>query len=100
MCGWSSGVCSSDLRGGGTVSTRQFYETDPARDYGRGFILSGCRGWSPLNLALQIAAWGSGHHQAFDERINHEISLHLRGEDLPEEPNPVRLYWRHLAGFG
>ena len=85
---------------GGTVSTRQFYETDPARDYLRGFIMSGCRGWSPLNLALQIAPWGSGHHRAFDERINHEISLYLCGEDLPEESNRVELDWDHLDGFG
>lgn len=85
---------------GGTVSTRQFYETDPARDYVRGFIMSGCRGWSPLNLALQIAPWGSDHHRAFDERINHEISLYLCGEDLPEESNRVELDWAHLDGFG
>ena len=85
---------------GGTVSTRQFYETDQARDYVRGFIMSGCRGWSPLNLALQIAPWGSKHHQAFDERINHEISLYLCGEDLPEESNRVELDWGHLDGFG
>jgi len=62
--------------------------------------MSGCRGWSPLNLALQIAPWGSGHHQAFDERINHEISLYLCGEDLPEESNRVELDWSHLDGFG
>jgi choline dehydrogenase-like flavoprotein len=85
---------------GGTVSTRQFYETDPARGYARGFIMSGCRGWSPLNLALQIAPWGSGHHAAFDERINHEISLYLCGEDLPEESNRVELDWGHLDDFG
>jgi len=85
---------------GGTVSTRQFYETDPARDYVRGFIMSGCRGWSPLNLALQIAPWGSGHHAAFDERIDHEISMYLCGEDLPEESNRVELDWEHLDGFG
>jgi choline dehydrogenase-like flavoprotein len=85
---------------GGTVSTRQFYETDAARDYVRGFIMSGCPGWSPLNLALQIAPWGSGHHDAFDERINHEISMYMCGEDLPEESNRVELDWEHLDGFG
>jgi len=62
--------------------------------------MSGCRGWSPLNLALQIAPWGSGHHQAFDERINHEVSLYMCGEDLPEETNRVELDWAHLDGFG
>ena len=85
---------------GGTVSTRQFYETDPARDYVRGFIMSGCRGWSPLNLALQIAPWGSGHHKAFDERINHEVSVYMCGEDLPEASNRVELDWSQLDDFG
>ena len=85
---------------GGTVSTRQFYETDPARRYVRGFIMSGCRGWSPLNLALQVAPWGSGHHSAVDERINHEVVMYLCGEDLPEDSNRVELDWEHQDQFG
>ncbi len=47
---------------GGTISTRQFYETDAANDFVRGFVISGCPGWSPLNLALQVAPWGAEHH--------------------------------------
>jgi len=85
---------------GGTVSTRQFYETDTSRDYLRGFVMSGCRGWSPLNLALQVAPWGSGHHDALDERINHEVVMYLCGEDLPEESNRVDLDWEHQDRFG
>lgn len=85
---------------GGTVSTRQFYESDRARSYVRGFIMSGCRGWSPLNLALQIAPWGSGHHAAIDARLNREVVMYLCGEDLPEESNRVELDWEHLDGFG
>jgi choline dehydrogenase-like flavoprotein len=85
---------------GGTVSTRQFYETDPARGYTRGFIMSGCRGWSPLNLALQVAPWGSGHHAALEHRINHEIVMYLCGEDLPEASNRVELDWDQQDAFG
>jgi choline dehydrogenase-like flavoprotein len=85
---------------GGTVSTRQFYETDSARPYQRGFIMSGCRGWSPLNLALQVAPWGPGHHAALDGRLNHEIVMYLCGEDLPEESNRVVLDWDHQDQFG
>jgi choline dehydrogenase-like flavoprotein len=85
---------------GGTVSTRQFYETDSARGFARGYIMSGCRGWSPLNLALQVAPWGSRHHAALDERINHEIVMYLCGEDLPEESNRVVLDWEHQDQFG
>jgi choline dehydrogenase-like flavoprotein len=85
---------------GGTVATRQFYETDPARGYARGFIMSGCRGWSPLNLALQIVPWGAGHHEALEARLDHEIVMYLCGEDLPEESNRVALDWEHLDEFG
>jgi choline dehydrogenase-like flavoprotein len=85
---------------GGTVSTRQFYETDVERGYARGFIMSGCRGWSPLNLALQVAPWGAGHHEALDARINHEVVMYLCGEDLPEASNRVELDWGQLDGFG
>ena len=85
---------------GGTVSTRQFYETDPSRGYARGYVMSGCRGWSPLNLALQIAPWGSGHHAVMDEHLDHEIVMYLCGEDLPEESNRVTLDGRHLDEFG
>jgi len=85
---------------GGTVSTRQFYETDPARDYARGFIMSGAMGWSPLNLASQLAPWGPHHHEAMDERLNHEVAMYLCGEDLPEEQNRVELDWDHTDEFG
>ena len=85
---------------GGTVSTRQFYETDPSRGYVRGFIMSGCRGWSPLNLALQVAPWGVGHHEAMAQRLNHEVVMYLCGEDLPEESNRVVLDIEHPDQFG
>jgi choline dehydrogenase-like flavoprotein len=85
---------------GGTVSTRQFYETDPANDYVRGFVMSGCPGWSPLNLALQIAPWGEDHHATIDRALDHEITLFLCGEDLPNLDNRVELDWDNLDAFG
>jgi choline dehydrogenase-like flavoprotein len=85
---------------GGTVSTRQFYETDPSRDYLRGFIMSGCPGYSPLNLALQLAPWGTGHHDVLDRYLNHEICMYLCGDDLPEEVNRVELDWEHPDAWG
>jgi choline dehydrogenase-like flavoprotein len=56
---------------GGAVSSRQFYETDPANDYLRGFVMSINPGWSPLNLALQLAPWGMDHHSIMDTHLNH-----------------------------
>jgi len=85
---------------GGNVSTRQFYETDPARDYLRGFIMSGCPGWSPLNLALQIAPWGQEHHRAMARHLNREIALYLCGEDLPDPANRVELDGQHVDAVG
>ena len=85
---------------GGSVATRQFYETDPSRDYVRGFVISGCRGFSPLNLALQLAPWGPEHHAVLDRHLNHEIALYMCGDDLPEEVNRVELDWDHVDAWG
>ena len=85
---------------GGSVSTRHFYDTDPARGYVRGFIMTGCHGISPLDLAFQVAPWGEAHHGAINERLNHEVSLFLCGEDLPEATNRVDLDWNHIDEFG
>jgi choline dehydrogenase-like flavoprotein len=85
---------------GGSVATRQFYETDPANDYRRGFILCGNRGWSALNTALQLAPWGAGHHEAMERHLNHEGVVYLCGDDEPEELNRVELDWDSLDAFG
>jgi len=85
---------------GGTVSTRQFYETDPSRDYVRGFIMSGVGGYSPLNLALQLAPWGPDHHDVLDRYLNHEVCMYLCGDDIPEEVNRVELDWEHTDSLG
>jgi choline dehydrogenase-like flavoprotein len=85
---------------GGTVATRQFYETDPANDFARGFVMSGCQGWSPLILALQVAPWGADHHASIDAHLNHELSLFVCGEDLPDVNNRVELDWSTVDGFG
>jgi choline dehydrogenase-like flavoprotein len=85
---------------GGSVSTRQFYETDPDRDYLRGFVMTGCHGIPPLDLAFQVAPWGSGHHDAIDQRLNHELAIYLCGEDLPEEGNRVELDRTRFDEFG
>jgi choline dehydrogenase-like flavoprotein len=85
---------------GGAVSSRQFYETDPANDYLRGFVMSINPGWSPLNLALQLAPWGMDHHSIMDTHLNHEVALFCCGEDLPEEGNRVELDWDNLDAYG
>ena len=85
---------------GGSVASRQFYETDAANDYRRGFILCGNRGWSSLNTALQLAPWGSDHHAIMERHLNHEGVIYMCGEDEPEETNRVELDWSKLDEFG
>ncbi len=76
---------------GGSVATRQFYETDDRNNYLRGFSIGGHRGWSPLNTALQVAPWGPGHHLAMERYLNHEGVAYVLGDDEPEEINRVEL---------
>jgi len=85
---------------GGSVASRQFYETDAANDYLRGFILCGNRGWSPLNTALQTVPWGANHTQALEHHLNHEGVIWVCGEDDPDERNRVELDWDNLDDFG
>jgi choline dehydrogenase-like flavoprotein len=85
---------------GGTVCSRQFYETDPKRGFLRGFTLGGHRGWSTLNTALQLAPWGADHHQAMQKHLNHEGAVYMLGDDEPELTNFVELDWRNLDDFG
>lgn len=85
---------------GGSVASRQFYETDPSHDHARGFILCGNRGWSPLNSALQIAPWGKRHHETMERHLNREGVIWTCGEDEPEEANHIELDWQSLDEFG
>lgn len=85
---------------GGSVATRQFYETDPSNDFLRGFTIGGHRGWSPLNTALQVVPWGTEHHAVFEKHLNHEGVAYVLGDDEPDEVNRVELAYDMLDGLG
>jgi choline dehydrogenase-like flavoprotein len=85
---------------GGTVCSREFYETSTQNDFVRGFTLGGHRGWSTLNTALQVAPWGAGHHASLEKHLNHEGAVYVLGDDEPEETNCVELDWDNLDSFG
>lgn len=85
---------------GGSVCSRQFYETDSKKGFKRGFTLGGHRGWSTLNTALQIAPWGADHHQVMQQHLNHEGAVYMLGDDEPELTNFVELDWQNLDDFG
>jgi len=76
--------------------SKQFYETDPNRDFLRGYTLQFARGTGPVNEALQSAAvdhlpWGAGHHSAYRERLFHRLQVGIACDDLPEAHNRVTL---------
>jgi choline dehydrogenase-like flavoprotein len=81
---------------GSLLFSHEFYETDPARNFVRGFALQAVRQSGPLNTALggfvaQRVPWGEHHHAEFARRSSHMINLGVLGEDLPETVNEVVL---------
>lgn len=76
--------------------SKQFYETDPARDFVRGYTLQFNRGTGPVNEAItsMIAGrlpWGRNHHRVYRELVYRRLQIGVACEDLPEEHNRVTL---------
>ena len=73
--------------------TEEFYETDPKRDFARGFAIQTV-GPLPISFAKQMmvskGAWGWGMRRAMMD-YNHWAALGLLGEILPWEENRVEL---------
>ncbi len=81
---------------GSCIVSHEFYETDLARGFVRGYQLQVGRGSGPLSTAMggltgQRIPWGRGHHDAFDARHGHLAFIGVMGEDLPEACNEVTL---------
>ena len=76
--------------------SKQFYETDPARDFVRGYTLQFGRGAGPATEAITSAAagrlpWGRDHHRTYRTLLNRRLNIGVACEDLPEEHNRVTL---------
>lgn len=74
----------------------QFYETDPAHDFVRGYCYQFTRGAAPVTTAINglgdgLIPWGKGHHAAFRRLFDHQAGMVSICEDLPEEINRVTL---------
>jgi choline dehydrogenase-like flavoprotein len=73
--------------------TEEFYETDPKRDFARGFAIQTI-GPLPIAFAKQMmsaqGAWGWGMRRIMMD-YNHWAALGLIGEILPHEDNRVEL---------
>ncbi len=81
--------------------TEEFYETDPRRDFARGFAIQTV-GPLPVAFAKQMmvakGAWGWGMRRVMMD-YNHWAALGVLGEILPWEDNRVELA-REKDGFG
>ena len=96
-----TGEFSEDLEGykgpgGCSVISQEFYETDLARGFVRGFAFQVVRGAGPVSTAIggigrHPVPWGNNHHRVFAERFGRTATFAVIGEDLPEERNRVTL---------
>jgi choline dehydrogenase-like flavoprotein len=76
--------------------SQEFYETDPARDFVRGYNLQVTRGPGPVGTALfgndnAILPWGENHHDAYARLFDRSVFIGVCCEDLPEAHNRVTL---------
>jgi choline dehydrogenase-like flavoprotein len=81
---------------GCSIICQEFYETDPSRDFVRGYSFQIARGLTPVASALGgLSAlrvpWGAGHRAAYEARFDRTITLFVIGDDLPEAHNRVEL---------
>lgn len=81
---------------GCSLWSKEFYETDPARGYARGYTMEILRGSGPVATAQGgmmrgMLPWGAGHHAAFRQMFDRSAIIVAVGEDLPEASNRVVL---------
>jgi choline dehydrogenase-like flavoprotein len=96
-----TGIFGEPLHGrrgpvGCSIWSHEFYGTDPARGFVRGYSFEAIRGFGPAQTALWgmvqgLVPWGEGHHEAFASVYDHTASLVAICEDLAEESNTVTL---------
>ena len=78
------------------LMSQEFYETDRARGFVRGYSFELLRGFGPAQMSLfglstgQLP-WGVGHHEAFDALFDRTAGLLAICEDLPDPGNRVTL---------
>lgn len=78
-----------------SILCQEFYETDAARGFKRGFQMQLVRSDGPLGTAVGVylprLPWGAGHHDRFLDVFGKTASLTVTTEDLPREENRVVL---------
>jgi choline dehydrogenase-like flavoprotein len=76
--------------------SQEFYETDPARGFVRGYTFELARSFGPFSTAFSAWSrgrlpWGADHHAAFASVFDRTAGLLAICEDLPEAHNRVTL---------
>lgn len=79
-----------------SIWSMEFYETDPARGFVRGYCYQFSRGLGPVRTAINgmadgLLPWGAAHHAAFRRLFDRSAGMAAICEDLPEEVNRVTL---------
>jgi choline dehydrogenase-like flavoprotein len=95
------GVFDRDMRSsigphGCCILSQQFYETDVARDFKRGYTMQILRGAPPVETAItgyfmRQVPIGPDHHKRFSSVFNRTAGIAVISEDLPELHNRVEL---------
>jgi choline dehydrogenase-like flavoprotein len=96
-----TGVFDEPLEGykgpiGCCLMSQEFYETDPSRDFVRGYSFEILRGMGPVSTALWGMAsgrvpWGEEHHRRYGDLFDRTAGMVVICEDLPESHNRVTL---------
>jgi len=96
-----TGVFDTPLEGykgptGCCIMSHEFYETDRARGFVRGYSFEMLRGLGPVSTALRGMSmgripWGAAHHEGFASLFDRTAGMVIICEDLPEECNSVTL---------
>lgn len=78
------------------IWSQEFYETDPCRDFVRGYTMEINRGMGHIGTAQMgmmtgRIPWGEDHHRAYRELFNRITGMVAICEDLPELHNTVTL---------
>lgn len=106
----TQGIFDRPLKGwqgpiGCALWSKEFYETDPARGYARGYTFEIVRGMGPVTTAQGALSrgalpWGEAHHARFRQLFDRTATIVGVGEDLAEECNRVTLDHDHPDSDG
>lgn len=79
-----------------SLVSQEFYETDRARGFLRGFQMQALRAQGPLVTALggygTRLPWGRRHAAAFEQTFGRSLSLTVTCDDLPEDDNRIEMH--------